>query len=340
MNRGRTKEERLAQEAIRPQVVKRILAGEPVSELARQLGYARQTLHRWFTEYEAGGLEALERTEAPGAVAKLTDKQTQWLVKTLSSKNPAQMQFAIALWTREIIREVIKRRFGVAMALTSVGKLMRRLGFSVQRPLIRAYERNPVAVDHWLKTQYPDIQKMAKEHRAAIFFGDESGIRSDFHSGTTWAPRGKTPVVERTGKRISCNMLSAISARGEMRFMVRQGGVGAAAFIEFLKRLVHGMKRPVYLIVDGHPSHRAKMTTRFVASLKGKLRLFFLPGYSPDLNPDELVWRHVKHHDIGRQLLEDAADLLPKIHSSLRSLQRRPGIIRAFFRTPSTCYAG
>ena len=223
MNRGRTKEERLAQEAIRPQVVKRIVAGESISELARMMGYARQTLHRWFAEYEAGGMQALESTKASGAVAKLTAKQTEWLVKTLSSKNPAQMQFPIALWTREIICELIKRRFGVSMALTSVGKLMRRLGFSVQRPLMRAYERNPEAVTHWLETRYPDIQEMAKKHRAAIFFGDESGIRSDFHSGTTWAPRGQTPVVERTGKRIRCNMLSAISARGEMRFMVTKG---------------------------------------------------------------------------------------------------------------------
>ena len=237
----------------------------------------------------SGRKEALVSTKASGAVAKLTEKQTQWLAKTLSSKNPAQMQFPIALWTREIIRELIKRRFGVNMALTSVGNLMRRLGFSVQRPLMRAYERNPEAVKHWLEVGYPDIQKMAKKHHAMIFFEDESGIRSDYRSGTTWAPRGQRPVVERTGKRISCNMLSAVSARGELRFMVTPGRVGAAAFTEFLKRLVHGVTRPIFLIVDGHPSHRAKMTKRFVESLNGKLRLFFLPGYSPDLNPDELV---------------------------------------------------
>jgi transposase len=340
MIRGRTKAERIAQEAIRPQVVERIIAGESVSELSRMLGYARQTLHRWFSAYEVGGKEALGSTKASGAVAKLTEKQTQWLVKTLSSKNPAQLQFPIALWTREIIRELIKRRFGVKMALTSVGNLMRRLGFSVQRPLMRAYERNPEAVKQWLEVEYPRIRKMATKHGAIIFFEDESGIRSDYHSGTTWAPRGKTPVVERTGKRISCNMLSAVSARGELRFMVKQGGVGAAAFIEFLKRLVHGMDGPIFLIVDGHPSHRAKMTKRFVESLNGKLRLFFLPGYSPDLNPDELVWRQVKHHDIGRQLLEDAAELIPKVHHSLRSLQRRPDIVRSFFKTPTTSYAG
>jgi transposase len=339
MNRGRTKAERLAQEAIRPQVVARIAAGESVSELSRMLGYARQTLHRWFSAYETGGEEALSSTKASGAVAKLTERQTKWLVKTLSSKNPAQLQFPIALWTREVIRELIKRRFGVTMALTSVGNLMRRLGFSVQRPLMRAYERNPEAVRRWLDEEYPDIQKMAKKHRAAIFFADESGIRSDYHSGTTWAPRGKTPVVERTGKRISCNMLSAVSARGELRFMVTTGRVGAAVFIEFLKRLIYGIRRPIFLIVDGHPSHRAKMTKRFVESLNGKLRLFFLPGYSPDLNPDELVWRHVKHHDIGRQLLEDAAELVPKVYRSLRSLQRRPRVVRSFFRTATTNYA-
>jgi transposase len=205
--------------------------------------------------------------------------------------------------------------------------------------LIRAYERNPEAVKHWLKVEYPQIQAQAKKERGAIFFGDESGVRSDYHSGTTWAPRGQTPSVERTGKRVRCNMLSAVSARGELRFMVTRAGVGAAVFIQFLKRLMHGVKHLIFLIVDGHPSHRSKMTQRFVNSLNGKLRLFFLPGYSPDLNPDELVWRHVKHHDIGRQLLQDADELIPKVHGSLRSLQRRPEIVRSFFTMPTTCYA-
>ena len=316
------------------------MSGESIPDLAHILGYSRQAIHRWVAAYEVGGKSALRSTKATGATAKLTKKQIEWLAKTLISKNPAQLQFPFALWTREIVRELIKRRFRVTMALTSVGNLLRRLGFSVQRPLIRAYERNPQAVKRWLKVEYPEIRAQAKKERAVIFFGDESGIRSDYHSGTTWAPRGKTPIVARTGKRVSCNMLSAVSARGELRFMVRRGGVGAAVFIQFLRRLRHGVKRPIFLIVDGHPSHRAKMTRRFVDAQNGKLRLFFLPGYSPDLNPDELVWRHVKHHDIGRQLLRDADELLPQVHASLRSLQRRPDIVQSFFATPSTCYAG
>ena len=143
----------------------------------------------------------------------------------------------------------------------------------------------------------------------------------------------------RTGKRVRSNMLSAVSARGKLRFMVIKGGVGASVFIQFLKRLMHGAKHPIFLIVDGHPSHRAKMTTRFVESLNGKLRLFFLPGYSPDLNPDELVWREVKHHEVGRQLLEDANELSSKVSASLRSLQHRPKTVRSFFKTPTTSYA-
>ena len=276
MNRGRTKAERLAQEPIRIHVVRRVLAGESVSDLSRILGYARQTIHRWVSAYEIGGKDALRSTKASGATAKLTKKQTEWVAKTVVSKNPAQLHFPFALWTREIARELIKRRFRVTMALTSVGNLLRRLGFSAQRPLMRAYERNPLAVKRWLKVEYPEIRAQAKKARGLIFFEDESGIRSDYHSGTTWAPRGKTPTVLRTGKRVSCNMLSAVSAQGELRFMVRRGGVGAAVFIQFLTRLMHGMERPIFLIVDGHPSHRAKMTTRFVESLKGKLRLFFL----------------------------------------------------------------
>ena len=233
MNRGRTKAERLAQEPIRLHVVQRVLAGESVSDLSRILGYAKQTIYRWVTAHEIGGKEALISTKASGATAKLTKKQVAWIAKTLISKNPAQLQFPFALWTREIVRELIKRRFGVMMALTSVGNLLRRLGFSVQRPLVRAYEQNPQAVEHWLKVEYPKIRAQAKKQRASIFFEDESGIRSDYHSGTTWAPRGKTPTVMRAGKRVSCNRLSAVSARGELRFMVRRGSVGAAVFIEF-----------------------------------------------------------------------------------------------------------
>ena len=205
--------------------------------------------------------------------------------------------------------------------------------------MFRAYQQDRSLVERWLKEEYPKIRAEAKREKAEIFFEDESGVRSDFHSGTTLAPKGKTPVVRVTGQRFSLNMMSAVSPRGELRFMVVRGGVGAGVFIEFLKRLVHGQRRPIYLIVDGHPSHRYKKVKAYVESLKGKLRLFFLPPYSPELNPDELVWNDVKNNGVGRTLVHGPADLMRAVVGRLRYLQKTPQKVRSFFQHPETRYA-
>jgi transposase len=223
--------------------------------------------------------------------------------------------------------------------LTSIGRLLAQLGLTCQKPLFRAYQQNPSLVEQWLNKEYPRIRAMAKREGAEIFFEDESGVRSDFHSGTTWAPRGKTPVVRVTGQRFSLNMISAISPKGSLRFMVVRGGVGARVFIEFLKRLMQGRRRRVFLIVDGHPSHRSKSARRYVDSLGGKLKLFFLPPYSPELNPDEFVWNDVKNNGVARTLVHDPSDLHRAVLGRLRYLQKRPKIVRSFFQAPDTCYA-
>ena len=164
-------------------------------------------------------------------------------------------------------------------------------------------------------------------------------MRSDFHSGSNWAVRGQTPVVRVTGQRFSLNMISAISPRGALRFMVVKGGVGAQVFIQFLKRLMHGQRRPVFLIVDGHPAHRSKLVKAYIESLAGKLRLFFLPPYSPELNPDELVWNDVKNNAVGRSRHDGPEDLRRAVRSRLRFLQKRPDRVRSFFQAPDTRYA-
>ena len=158
----------------------------------------------------------------------------------------------------------------------------------------------------WQTKTYPEIRSEAKRAEATIYFGDESGIRSDYHVGTTWAPQGQTPVVQATGQRFSLNMISAVATQGEFRFMLHEGTVGAKVFVEFLKRLMLNAERPVFLIVDGHPIHKAKVVRRYIESLDGKLKLFYLPPYSPHLNPDETVWAHVKRRIScpGRELKE------------------------------------
>lgn len=187
-------------------------------------------------------------------------------------------------------------------------------------------------------TDFPEIRKQAKKQKAAIYFADEAGVRSDYHSGTTWAPRGKTPIVRTTGARHRLNMLSAVTATGVLRFMIREGAVNAQVFVEFCKRLLADAGGPVYLIVDGHPAHRAKVTARFVDSTGGRLKLFFLPGYSPELNPDEWVWKNIKYDRVGKTPIADGNHLKTVVTSALHRLQKQTNKIRGFFADPYLVY--
>jgi transposase len=315
-----------------------VLAGERHADVANALGVAREVVSKWVGMYHRGGWDALRRTTAPGASPKLTASQEAALFRIIATKSPAQLRFEFALWTREIVQAYILRRWNIRLGLSTVTRLLRRIGLTPQRPMARAIEQDPAAVKAWVRVEFPKIKVLAKKARAAIFFGDESGVRSDYHAGTTWAPKGETPVVHRTGQRVSCNMISAVAAKGLMRFMVTKARVTARIFIEFCRRLIKNAKRPIFLIVDGHPTHRAKVTQEFVRSTNGKLRLFFLPPYSPELNPDELVWRDVKTHKIGRHAIESRHRLGGLVVSAQRRLQKKPETIRGFFRNPTTAY--
>jgi transposase len=331
--------DRAALEAIRIRAVDQVLGGETQTAVARAIGVAPEVVCRWVAAHRAGGIEALRARKAPGADSKLSPKQMVKLRDIIATKNPLQLKFEFALWTRGIVRDLIKRLWGITLGLTTVGALLKRLGFTAQKPMARAFEQDPIRVKHWLKHEFPKIKVAARKAHATIFFADESGVRSDHHSGKTWALKGQTPIVERTGIRVGCNMISAVAARGMMRFMVVKARVTTTVFIDFLKRLIRGATKPIFLIVDGHPTHRSKATREFVDSTKGMLRLFFLPPYSPELNPDELVWRHVKTHVVGRQSVQNREDLIGKISAAMRSLQRQPKKIRACFQSPTTVYA-
>jgi transposase len=260
------------------------------------------------------------------------------LSRMIRDKTPLQFKFEYALWTLAIIRELIARQFGVKLSEVSVGRLMKRLGFTAQRPLYRAWQQNPERVQSWQDTEYPGIAKRAKKEGALIFFADEAGIRSDNHAGTTWAPVGQTPVVKATGARFGFNMLSAVNALGHFRFMTVEGTVTATVFREFLKRLITGMERKIFLIVDGHPTHKAKLVRQFVADNHDRIELFLLPPYSPELNPDELVWGNVKTR-IAKMAVQTKDQLKAVVHASLCRLQKTPALVSSFFHTPSCRYA-
>ncbi|MDP2950348.1 MAG: IS630 family transposase [Chloroflexota bacterium] len=233
---------------------------------------------------------------------------------------------------------MIRREFGVRLSTVSVGRLLRKLGLSPQRPLWRAYQQDPEAVEQWKIEEYPAIRAEAAKVGATIYFADEAGVRSDFHAGATWAPVGQTPIVRTTGARHSVNLISAVSARGALRFATYEGKFTSATFTTFCKRLMHDTNGPVFLIVDGHPAHRSNAVKEFVASTEGRLRLFHLPAYSPELNPDEWVWKNVKADRIGRAGIRAKDDLKIKARAALHRLQKLPHLIRGFFSDPNLRY--
>ena len=327
-------------EAMRERAVRSVQKGESPEVVSRVIGVNRSTMYGWLAQYRRGGWRALKAKRLFGRPRKLDDKKLKWIYDTVTQKNPLQLKFAFALWTREMVAKLIKDKFNISLSLVSVGRLLAQLGISCQKPLYHALERDEALVQQWLKQEYPRIKALARRQNAEIYFGDAAHMRSDHHAGRTWGEKGKTPVVLSSGARYSMSLISAVTSRGHMRFMIREeGGVNAEVFIEFLRRLMIGSKNSIFLIVDRGPAHIAKKTKAFVASLGGRLRLFYLPPYSPDRNPDELVWKHLKADTVGRASIVSFGDFKYKVRSSMLCLQRSPAKIRAFFQKPSLRYA-
>ena len=327
-------------EAMRERAVRSVHDGESPEVVARIIGINRSTIYGWLAQYRRGGWSALKAKPLFGRPPKLDGKKLKWIYNTVTQKNPMQLKFAFALWTREMVAKLVKVKYNISLSVVSVGRLLAQLGITCQRPLHRALERDEALVRQWLKQDYPKIRALAQREKAHIYFGDAAHMRSDHHAGRTWGKKGETPVVLSTGARYRMSLISAVTSRGHMRFMIKEtGGVNADVFIEFLRRLLIGSKNRIFLIVDRGPAHVAKKTKAFVASLGGRLRLYYLPPYSPDRNPDELVWKHLKADTVGRTSITSFDDFKDKVRSSMLSLQRSPAKIRAFFQKPSLQYA-
>jgi transposase len=326
---------------LRKRGVAGVQEGQSPEIVAKALGINRVTIYGWLSRYRHGGWGALDAKKRGGRIPKLDGKALQWIYQTVTNKNPLQLKFTFALWTARMVGELIHQRYGIKLSKASVCRLLGQLGLTPQRPVWRAYQQKPEEVQRWMEEEYPKIKRLARQKKALIFFGDEAGVRSDHHSGTTWAQKGQTPVVSSTGARFGLNLISAVSAQGEFRFMTVKGRVGAPVFIDFIKRLLHGSERMIFLIVDGHPAHKAKSVMKFIETkpIKKRFRLFFLPPNSPELNPDERVWNDLKNNAIGKQAVKTPQELRSAVISHLRFIQKTPDRVRSYYNNETTKYA-
>ena len=328
-----------AQEALRMKAVDAVRNGMQQKDAAKNFGVTRETICRWMKKSKKGKAALRKKKRGrPREASKLKPWQAAAVVRSIVGKCPDQMRLPFALWTREAVQALIEKNYAVRLSLWTVGRLLKRWGLTPQKPIRRAYERNEKIVKTWLQDEYPAIVKRAKKEKADIHWGDEMGIRSDHQAGTTYGKKGRTPIVFGTGQRFRCNMLSTLTNRGVLRFMLFRENCTNAVFLRFLKRLIKTSPRKVFLIVDRHRAHRATEVKQWLAKHADRIDMFFLPGYSPDLNPDEFLNHDVKSA-VGKKRPSSLQNLEHEMRSHLRIRQAEPRIVKRFFHAPTVRYA-
>lgn len=340
MKRDGRKVSREALAEMRRVAFERMREGESPAAVSASLGLNRTWAYKVRAKARGpgNGVRALRLRHAPGRERKLSATQERQVFRWVNGKNPRQYGFEFALWTRQLVRELIEQKLGISLSLASVGAVLARQGLTAQKPLQRAYQRDPVAVARWQQETYPGIARQAKRDKADVYFWDESGFRADSVHGKTWGAKGHTPVVSVPGQRQGISAASAVNAKGGFWFATYKGGLNAALFVTLLRRMMRGRRKPLHLVLDGLPAHKTRAVRAYVDELKGKLTLHFLPGYAPTLNPDELVWSYAKRTGVARSPLRAGEQLADRVHAQLQDIANRPALVRSFFRHPSVAY--
>ena len=332
-----------AQEALRKRAVAMVVAErQTCTHTARLLGVARGTVSKWVNAYKRQGTDSLnkrKRGRRSQDMKRLSPHQCTTIVRLIKDKFPDQLKLPFMLWTRQAVQELIHNRYNILLEISTVGLYLKRWGFTPQKPIRRAYERQDSLVKKWLCETYPSIASKAKAEGAEIHWGDEAGFRSDHQAGTSYGLKGKTPLIRCPGKRFKTNMISTVTNKGTLRFMIFDGSFTTSVFIAFLKRLIKGQKRKVFLILDNMRVHHAKVVKAWVEEHKNQIELFFLPAYSPEMNPDELLNQDVKTNAVGRKRSKNLDELKKNLRDYLFGTQRRPDIVRAYFRKKEVAYA-
>jgi transposase len=321
-------------ESIRLMAVERVREGERASSVIASYGFNRTTIYKWLTVVSSSnrGVKSLRSRPATGRPRTLSSRQEKQVFAWVNGKDPRQYGLDFGLWTRAMIASLIEQKFAVKLGLTAVGELLAKPGLIPQKPLERAYQRNPEAIERWKRETFPAIASAAKSVGGEVYFWDESGFRADTVRGKTWGKKGETPVIARPGQRQSISAASAVNSKGAFWYSTYQGGLNGQLFVQLLKQMMRNRNKPVHLVVDGLPAHKTKLVKEYVASTEGRLTLHFLPGYAPELNPDELVWSHVKRTGGSRTPLRKGEKLSEKIEMQLAAIKKMPRLVRAFLK--------
>lgn len=332
-----------SQEVLRIKAVKALIAGKNQNEVSEIFDVSLRSVNSWWKTYRILGMAGLRkksrRPKSADEGGKLKGWQCASIVRTIMKKTPDQLDFGFMLWTRDAVAELIKDRFKVRLSKWTVGRLLKAWGMSPQKPVKKAYQQQPEVVRNWLDKEYPRIARKALREKAEILWGDEMGVRSDDQIGRTYGKIGQTPVVKVSGQRFSCQMISTVSNRGNLRFMIFDGKFNADVCITFLKRLIKDTSRKIFLILDGHPVHKSKKVKSWIAANAGRICLFVLPAYSPELNPDELLNQDVKTNAVRKIRAANQVELKKNLISYLRGRQKRPALVRRYFEAKHVRYA-
>ena len=330
------------QAELRRVAVRLVEAGSTRLEAAAAVGVNRRFVGGWVAAARRHGEAALEggrRGRRAGEQKALTQQQERRIRRRIAERCPDQLKLPFALWTREAVAALIQRETGLNLSPSSIGRYLRSWGMTAQRPARRATERSEPAVQAWLRRDYPAIAARAKAEHAEIHWADETGLSNQANYGRSYAPKGETPVLIRPAARVSRSMISSLTNQGKLRFMIYDGALRAATFLTFLRRLVKNADRKLFVIVDNLRVHRARLVTAWADQNKDRIELFYLPPYAPEHNPDEFLNNDVKQAMGRRPVARDRRGLKSGLSSYMRSLQRRPAKVRAFFHAPSVRYA-
>jgi transposase len=270
---------------------------------------------------------------------KINGKQSAEIRMLIKDKLPDQLKLSFGLWTREAVQQLILDRFGIELSRWQVGRYLKSWGYTPQKPISKAFEQKPEKVKEWLETEYPAIKKRAAKEDAVIYFADETGMRSDHQAGKSYAPKGQTPVIKRTGQRFSLNMISAISNRGHLQFMILDGRFNGEVFQTFLQQMIKYSRKKIYLVIDGHPAHKTKMLNAWLLENGTRIEVFFLPAYSPELNPQEYVNQDVKTNIIGKKRPINKDQMRANVEDFMNRRKKDKKQVQKYFHVKHVRYA-